>query len=109
MFLLAVVMGIAAILGYCLAVYFFFYRVRFTAAWRWLGAAVGGLILAVLLAMTAFMVLWPPVNAATTIGGLLLAGAVTAVALYGGSSQKEVSLNEDLDDYQPDISSGTGS
>ena len=110
MLLMAFVMGIAGLLGFSLAIYFFFYRVRLTTPWRWLGGMVGGLILAVLLAMTAYMVLWPPVNAVITFAGALIAVLVTGAALFGGENiQKGVKSNEDMDDYQLDINSGTGS
>lgn len=108
MWFILITIGLSALLGFYLAFNFFF-RLSLKPAWRWLGVVVGGLITAVLFAVTAFMVIWPPINWATTILGLAVAGVVTAAALYGTNVKKEVASHDDLDGYNFDINSRTGS
>lgn len=110
MWLIVLTMIIAAVLGFSLSFYFFFHQVKLTSAWRWLGGVVGGAIVAVLLAMTAFMVLWPPANLVITLAGVLLAAAVITVALYGSNKNNHKGeKTDDMDDYQLDVGTGTGS
>ncbi len=118
---LTTIVVLAAVFGFVLSVYFFFYVVNIAKPLRWLAGIIGGIFTGALMAMLAFIVLWPPVNFPVIAAALAFAGLVAAVALgwFGKSRDVEctsssISLNrgdehEDLDTYGLDVDARAGS
>ncbi|MHB1405917.1 MAG: hypothetical protein ACYCV0_10030 [Desulfitobacteriaceae bacterium] len=52
-------MGVFALTGFVLSMYFFFYCTRLNRLLRWLGGIVGGLITGSLMALISLLIVWP--------------------------------------------------
>lgn len=123
MAILVTIMGLAAIFGFSLTVYFFFYRVEMAQPLRWLGAIVGGPVVAALMVGATMVILWPPVNFVMAAAVLIFAGILTALALGGRKGKAGTALGdgreaagqsgrdgyEDVDVYSLDFNTGTRS
>lgn len=82
--ILTVTLGLAAVFGFFLGMYFFTCRVNLPEPFRWLGGALGGLFMAVIMAGITLVMLWPPLSIPFLLGGLAFFGIVTAVTLGRG-------------------------
>ncbi len=119
---LVLIIGLAAVFGFFLGVYFFLYRINLSPSIRWVAAVLGGIVSAVFMVGVTFLVLWPPLNIMLTLGVLAFAGIMTAVALGGKGKTGKAAVtgtvgacisqdgrngNEDLDNYGPHLDAGT--
>lgn len=77
------ILGMAALFGFLLGVYFFLYRVNLGQPFRTIGAVVGGSAVALLMVGVTLVVLWPPVEVMLSLVALVFAGIITAVTLGG--------------------------
>jgi len=73
---------VAGLLGFCLSIYCFMFRLHLANPWRWLAGIGGGLIIGTLLAVIDFLIIWPPTNIFVSIFGFACIAA-TAMALIG--------------------------
>lgn len=83
MAVILLLMAIAGIVGFLLAVYLFFYRIKPKLVWRWLGGIIGGTILGTFMALLVLFMLWPPTEDFMIAGGLaLIAILIIAILDY---------------------------
>ncbi len=94
--ILTTIVVLAAVFGFFLSVYFFFYVVNIARPLRWLAGIIGGVFTGALMAMLAFIILWPPVNFLVITGALAFAGFVAAVALGWFSKSREVQCTSEI-------------
>lgn len=112
-----VIMGLAAVFGFFLSVYFFLYRANISPSMRWPAAIIGGFITGGFMVGLTLLILWPPLNVLVTLGMLALACVITAYALGGGkrrgmkkesayctlSTEDGGGNDEDVDSYGLDL------
>lgn len=96
MTVISLYMALAGIIGFLLSIYFFFYRLKLSSFWRWLGGIVGGLIGGTFMALVVLLILWPPMNDFVTLGGLGLI-VVTIGTVLASSSKSEEAAIESVD------------
>lgn len=73
-----IIIGLAALYGFLVVVYYFVTRKKLSTTVRWVGGIVGGAFMSVVMALLALMLIWPPVNI------LLVAGALGVVTVISG-------------------------
>ena len=122
MAILMMIMGLAAMFGFFLAVYFFVYRLKnLSAPLRWTGGILGGVMAGALSALAVLLLLWPPLSIVLLGVALLIAGIVATVVLAGGpegnkqeacqyltgTSNNGGGQDDDMDPYGTYLNSGT--
>jgi len=81
--MLVIIMGLAAMFGFFLGLYFFVCRLNLSRPLAWLGGIVSGVIFGGLLAFASLMLIWPPFSLLLTLGMMVMVVVVAAVILIG--------------------------
>ncbi len=78
-------MGLAAVFGFFLSIYFFLYRMYFPKPWRLLVGSIVGVIMGCLMAVITLMTVWPTVDYRMSIGGMGIIAIMAAAVLLSGN------------------------
>jgi len=81
MTLVVVSLSLAFILGIYLSIHFFFYRLKVSKPWCWLGAIVGGLMVGTVMAFIDFWIVYPPTSMLTVVVGVALMLIITMILI----------------------------
>ncbi|PKM80740.1 MAG: hypothetical protein CVU89_12455 [Firmicutes bacterium HGW-Firmicutes-14] len=92
--ILVIVVGLAAVYGFFLGIYFFMYRLNLSAPMRWLGGIAGGTVVGGLMALAAIVLLWPPFSILFSLGMMVLVGAVSVAILAQRKEKDSVGESE---------------
>lgn len=122
------ILGLAAVFGFLLGVYFFVFRLKLSESWQWVGGIVGGLVTGSLMVMAVMFILWPPFSFLLTGGVLIGAAVLTGLLMFSktktannsatkgvlgiggaGYNRNGGNLNENMDVYGLDLDVGAGS
>jgi hypothetical protein len=116
MAMILVYMGMAAVFGFFLSIYFFLYRLHFARPWRLLVASIVGVIMGCIMAVITLLTVWPPVDYRFSAGGMAIIAVITYGVLFNGSStftavsvKKEVEEDAHLAACRIDFDTSAGS
>lgn len=110
-------MGLAAVFGFFLSLYFFLYRLHFAKVWRLVVGSVVGVIMGCLMAVITLMTVWPSVDYRMSIAGMGIIAVITAAVLLSGNrpvktvttEKEEVEGNGHVAACRIDLDPSTGS
>jgi hypothetical protein len=113
MAMLALILGLAAVFGFFLGVYFVLYRMNLPEPLRLVGGVAGGVVMAGITAGVALLMVWPPFSLLFVAGGLGFMGIAALVTLKGGkkaadeqgAEESRYSLNQDRSDFNVGLDS----
>lgn len=80
-------MGLAAVFGFSLGIYYFIYRTKIPLVLSWPLGVISGSIMGGFMAGAVFFALWPPINIMFMFILLILALIVTFISLQGGNAR----------------------
>ncbi len=76
--IMLIVLGLAALYGFLLMVYYFVTKDGLSTPVRWIGSIFGGTVMSGIMALLAFLLIWPPVNI------LIMAGTLGVITVISG-------------------------
>jgi len=76
--LIMVILGLAALYGFLVVLYYFATRKYLSTPLRWVGAIVGGAVMSGIMVLLVLLLIWPPVNI------LLIAASLGVITVISG-------------------------
>lgn len=106
-----VILGLAALYGFLLMVYYFMTKGNLSTPKRWIGSLVGGAFASAIMVFLAFLIIWPPVNILLTVACLGVISLISGVVLLNVNMARidelaelnRREINDELDDCSSNV------
>lgn len=79
--IIMVILGLAALYGFLIVVYYFITKKNLSTPVRWIGAIIGGTVMSGIMGLSALLIIWPPVNILMISGALGLITVISGIVL----------------------------
>lgn len=89
-----VILGLAALYGFLLMVYYFITKKNLSTPIRWIGSIIGGAFMSGVMVFLALLLIWPPVNILLTVAGLGVITVISGIVLLNVNVAQIDSLAE---------------
>lgn len=101
MVMILINMGLAAVFGFFLTIYFFLYRLHFAKPLRLLVGSIVGIIMGCFMAAITVMTVWPAVDYRLSVAGMSIIAIITAAVLLSGNG-RTVTVNSVKEEVEED-------